>query len=197
MNALFGILEHAFRARSIPYQIVNGISFYQRKEIKDIVAYLQLVNNASHDVAFQRVINTPARGIGAVTIKALVQYANEHRIPLLQAAREASQIHGLAARSAKKVLSFVEMYERLCGKATAPLAELVNYVFEESGYKVHLEKTAEDTIDTDRAANVDNLIESARIFDEQFPEDGSLDLFLEQVALTSDTDAWDSESHAP
>lgn len=194
MNALFGILEHAFRARSIPYQIVNGISFYQRKEIKDIVAYLQLVNNASHDVAFQRVINTPARGIGAVTIKALVQYANEHRIPLLQAAREASQIHGLAARSAKKVLSFVEMYERLCGKATAPLAELVNYVFEESGYKVHLEKTAEDTIDTDRAANVDNLIDSARIFDEQFPEDGSLDLFLEQVALTSDTDAWDSET---
>lgn len=191
MNALTRSFEHAFRARGIPYQIVNGLAFYQRKEIKDLLSYLHLINNPGHDVALQRVINTPARGIGAKTLKGLQHYAQQRRIPLLQAAREASQIEGLAARSAKKVTEFVAIYDRLRAKATAPLADLISYILEESGYQKHLEENADETSDNDRLANVDEFVSSAVEFDHQFPEDGSLDLFLEQVALVSDTDAWE------
>ncbi|WP_164102671.1 ATP-dependent helicase [Candidatus Laterigemmans baculatus] len=190
MNALTRSLEHAFRARGVPYQIVNGVEFYQRKEIKDLLAYLHLINNPAHDVALQRVINTPARGIGAKTIERLRQHADSHRIPLLDAAREAGLIGSLAPRSAAKVAAFVALYDRLCLKATEPLETLLRYLLQETGYQEHLEKTAVDDSDNNPLANVDELISAAVEFDQQFPEEAPLEAFLEQVALVSDTDAW-------
>ncbi len=191
MNALTRSLEHAFRSRGIPYQIVNGLEFYQRKEIKDLLSYLHLINNPAHDMALQRIINTPTRGIGAKTIKLLLQHANAHRIPILEAAREAKQISGLAARSAKKVLEFVSLFDRLQTKATASLTELLKFTIAETGYEKYLEAMVDES-DNDRLANVNELITSAVEFDRQFPEQGSLEAFLEQVALVSDTDAFEA-----
>ena len=194
INALTRSLEHAMRRRGLPYQIVNGLEFYQRKEIKDLLAYLHLVNNPSHDVALMRVINTPTRGIGAKTIERLRQHADAHGIAMLQAARCAGEIEALPKRSASLLQKFVAIYDRLTIKATAPLEDLLRYLVEEIDYESFLEKSADDPQDNDRMANVDELITAAVEFDRQHPDDGSLEAFLEQVALVSDTDAFEQSS---
>ena len=194
MNALTRSLEHSLRARSIPYQIVNGVEFYQRKEIKDLLAYLHLINNPSHDVALQRVINTPTRGIGAKTLGKIRDDANARRIPMLEAAREVRSIEGLAKRSASMVEKFVKLYDRLAIKSTATLEDLVRYLLEETQYEKYLEKSAVEQQDSAALANVDEFISAAVEFDRRHPEDGSLDTFLEQVALVADTDAFDGET---
>ncbi|KAA5539929.1 AAA family ATPase [Roseiconus nitratireducens] len=191
MNSLTRSLEHALRGRGVPYQIVNGVEFYQRKEIKDVLAYLHLINNPGHDVALQRVINTPTRGIGAKTVQRLQRFADDHHVPMLEAARRADEIDSLAKRSATMVKKFVTLYDRLATKATAPLEDLLRFVVQESGYDKHLEKHSIESDDTSPLANVDELISAAVDFDRRHPDDGSLEAFLEQVALVSDTDAFE------
>lgn len=194
MNALTRSLEHALRSRGLPYQIVNGLEFYQRKEIKDLLAYLHLLNNPAHDIALMRVINTPTRGIGAKTVQRIRDHADRLNIPMLEAARQAGSIEGLAKRSASMVAKFVAIYDRLAVKATAALEDLILYICEEIAYEAYLEKTATDGQDEDRMANVGELISAAVEFDRQHPEDGSLEAFLEQVALVSDTDAFEDSN---
>ena len=191
MNALTRSVEHSLRDRSIPYQVVNGVEFYQRKEVKDLLAYLQLINNPNHDVALQRVINTPTRGIGAKTVQRIRNHADAHRIPMLQAAREASSIEGLAKRSVTLVAKFVSLYDRLTIKSTSTLEDLVRYLVEETEYEKYLEKSSVDQQDSDVMANVHEFITASVEFDRRHPDDGSLDAFLEQVALVADTDALD------
>lgn len=194
MNAMTRSLEHAFRSRSLPYQIVNGLEFYQRREIKDLLAYLHLINNPCHDVALARIINTPTRGIGAKTLERLRDFADRHSIPLLEAARRVDEIETLAKRSATMVGKFVRLYDHLCIKSNAALEDLLRYLVEEIEYEKYLERTASEDQDISPMANVDELITAAIEFDRQHPEDGSLDAFLEQVALVSDTDAFQDTS---
>ncbi|MEO1616520.1 MAG: UvrD-helicase domain-containing protein [Planctomycetota bacterium] len=191
MNSLTRLLEHSFRARGVPYQIVNGVEFYQRKEIKDVLAYLHLINNPSHDVALQRVINTPTRGIGNKTLERLRAFADSHGIPMLDAARRVDEIASLAKRSATMVRKFVDLYDAIASKATASLEDILRYLLQESGYIAHLEKHSVESDDTSPIANVEELISAAVDFDRRHPEDGSLEAFLEQVALVSDTDAFE------
>ncbi len=191
MNSLTRSLEHALRGRGVPYQIVNGVEFYQRKEIKDILAYLHLVNNPGHDVALMRVINTPTRGIGNKTIQRLRDFADSNNIPMLEAARRVDELDSLAKRSATMVKKFVSIYDRIAAKATAPLEELLRFLVQESGYDKFLEKNANEGDDNSPLANVDELITAAVDFDRRHPDDGSLEAFLEQVALVSDTDAFE------
>lgn len=194
MNSLTRTLEHALRRCSLPYQIVNGTEFYQRKEIKDLLAYLHLINNPSHDVALERVINVPARGIGATTIQRLRQVADRENIPILQAARKAGLIESIAKRSAVKVAAFVALYDSLCVKATATIEDLVEYLLEETEYREYLKQTGDDDQDNDRLANVDEFVNAAIEYDRQHPEDGSLEEFLEQIALVSSTDDWEDNN---
>ena len=191
MNSLTRSLEHALRRRSVPYQIVNGTEFYQRKEIKDLLAYLHLVNNPAHDVALQRVINTPARGIGDLTVKRLQQYADSKNITLLAAARRAGLVESIPKRSATKVAAFVAMYDSLCVKATATIEDLLLYLIEITHFREHLEKLGDEDQDNNRLENIDELVTAAVEFDRQHPEDGSLEEFLEQIALVSSTDDWE------
>ena len=193
MNALTRSLEHSFRNRGIPYQVINGLAFYQRKEIKDLLAYLHLINNPSHDVALMRVINTPTRGIGAKTISRLQEFADQNAIPLLEAARHVTKISSIAKRSATMVSKFVALYDRLQLKATESLEDLLQYLVKETKFAEYLEQSASDA-DTDRMANVDELITAAVEFDRRHPDDGSLEAFLEQVALVSDTDSLEEKS---
>ncbi|MGB0761814.1 MAG: ATP-dependent helicase, partial [Rubripirellula sp.] len=194
MNAMTRSLEHAFRNRSIPYQIVNGLEFYQRREIKDLLAYLHLINNPNHDVALTRIINVPTRGIGAKTVERIRDHADKHGITMLESARQTDQIEGLAKRSATMVRKFIKIYDNLSIKATAPLEDLLRFLVEEIGFEQHLEKTSVDQQDGNSLANVDELISAAVEFDRQHPDDGSLEAFLEQVALVADSDAFDGSS---
>ena len=191
MNAMTRSLEHAFRNRSIPYQIVNGLEFYQRREIKDLLAYLHLINNPNHDVALTRIINVPTRGIGAKTVERIRNHADQHGITMLEAARQAERVAGLAKRSQSMVRKFINLYDNLSVKATAPLEDLLRFLVEEISFEQHLEKTSVDQQDGTSLANVDELISAAVEFDRQHPDDGSLEAFLEQVALVADTDAFD------
>ena len=194
MNALSRSLEHAMRRQGIPYQIVNGLEFYQRKEIKDLLAYLHLINNPHHDVALQRIINTPTRGIGAKTIERLRKFADHHGLPMIEAARQAKSIPELPKRSASMVAKFVALYDRLCCKATASVEDMLQYLVEEIDFESHLEKSSADQQDIDAMANVEELISSAVEFDRQHPEDGSLEVYLEQTSLVADTDAFEDST---
>ncbi len=194
MNALTRSLEHSLRNRGLPYQIVNGLEFYQRKEIKDLLAYLHLINNPSHDVALLRIINVPTRGIGAKSIERLRHYADHHRIPMLEAARLAGLIDSLPKRSAAMIAKFVAVYDRLCVKSTATLEDLLRYLIEEIQYESYLERTEVEGQDSSAIANIDEFINAAVEFDRRHPDDGSLEGFLEQVALASDTDSLEDTS---
>ncbi|MEM9825775.1 MAG: UvrD-helicase domain-containing protein [Planctomycetota bacterium] len=194
MNALTRAFEQAMRNRSLPYQIINGVEFYQRKEIKDLIAYLHLVNNPQHDVALSRIINTPTRGIGAMTTAKLREDADQKGISMLEAARHASENPNLSKRAATMVSKFVAIYDRLCQRADQPLEDTLRFLIEEIGYSDYLNRTAAQAEDANPMANVDELIAGAMDFDRQHPEDGSLELFLEQVALVADTDALDPQA---
>ena len=191
MNAMTRSLEHAFRNRSIPYQIVNGLEFYQRREIKDLLAYLHLINNPNHDVALTRVINVPTRGIGAKTVERIRNHADQHGITMLEAARQVDHVAGLAKRAQTMVRKFINLYDNLSVTAAATMEALLRYLVEEISIEHHLEKTSVDQQDGNSLANVDELISAAVEFDRQHPDDGSLEAFLEQVALVADTDAFD------
>ncbi|MEX0675690.1 MAG: UvrD-helicase domain-containing protein, partial [Pirellulales bacterium] len=189
VNALSRSLEFALRDEGVPYQMVNGLEFYQRREIKDVLAYLQLVNNPRDDVSLVRVINNPPRAIGKSTIARLGEHAARHGLSLLDAARESGLIESLGKRAAVAVAKFVALYDRLALLAAAPVEEIMGHVLAESGYQQFL-VDSEDDEDQERLANIQELLTAARQFDECFAGDGALEAFLEEASLVNDTDAW-------
>jgi DNA helicase-2/ATP-dependent DNA helicase PcrA len=193
MNALSRSVEYALRDRGVPYQLVRGVEFYQRREIKDILAYLQLLNNPRDAVAFRRIINTPVRGIGKTTIAAIEEYATAHNVSQLDAARQAGIIPGLTKRAAVGVAKFVALYDELGTHIDAPVEEIVGHVFSLTQYDAALRESS-DADDLERLANLQELLTAGREFDEQHPNDGGLENFLEQACLTNDIDGWDTES---
>jgi DNA helicase-2/ATP-dependent DNA helicase PcrA len=192
-NALSRQLEHALRDHVLPYQIVNGLEFYQRKEIKDILAYLHLLNNPRSDVALLRIINTPTRGIGKATVDRLRDHARMKGLPLLEAARQAGIIEGLSKKSAVAVAKFIAIFDRLSESIHNPIEEIVGLILSETGYREVLENS-ESEEEQDRLANLEELLTAAREFDERHPEANSLEQFLEETSLVSDTDAWETET---
>jgi DNA helicase-2/ATP-dependent DNA helicase PcrA len=192
INALTRPLERAFKRLGIPYQVVRGVEFYQRKEVKDILAYLHLINNPANDAAFLRVINTPRRGIGKVSIDRLAQHATRYGIPLLDAARESGLIETLTKRSAVKFAQFVAMYDRLCAHVGASVTTVLQEVLDVTQYETWLEENETDE-DQSRLDNVQELLTDAQEFDLSHPEDGGLEAFLENVSLVADSDDLDSD----
>jgi len=192
INALSRTFEDAFRAEGIPYQIVNGVEFYQRKEIKDVLAYLQLLHNPKNDVALERVINTPSRGIGKTTLARIAEHAQRYELTMLEACRESGLIESLGKRPLLAVARFVSLYDRLMVASHDSALAAVDAVLEETGYRQALaESTSED--DQDRLANIEELRTAAREFDERHPYPGALEEFLEQSSLVNDTDNWETE----
>ncbi|MEX2140642.1 MAG: UvrD-helicase domain-containing protein [Pirellulales bacterium] len=194
MNALSRQLEHSLRENGIPYQMINGVEFYQRKEIKDVLAYLHLLNNPRDGVAFLRVVNTPARGIGRATIGQVLSHADRRGLPLLEAAREAGMIETLPKRAAVAVAKFVSLYDRLALSSGGAVEEIMGLVLSETGYRQMLiENDSEE--DDERLANIEELLTAAREYDEQYPGDNRLEEFLEQASLVNDTDAWEVDDN--
>jgi len=193
VNALSRGLERALRETGVPYQMIRGQEFYRRKEIKDILAYCQLMNNPRDDQALLRTINTPARGIGRKTVDRLTGHAYRHGLTLLDATREAAQIEGLAARSAKKVALYATLAEKLSDLADGDMEEILGTVLDESGYRDRL-KESDTEEDLNRLANIEELLTDARQFDEANPGGGQLETYLENAWLVNETDGWDDDN---
>jgi DNA helicase-2/ATP-dependent DNA helicase PcrA len=193
VNALSRALEKAFHTAGIPYQMVRGQEFYQRKEIKDVLSYCQLVNNPRDDVAFERTVNTPSRGIGRKTVERLTEHAYRYGTPLLDAARDASQVEGLPKAAAAKVLRFVEIVDAIAAVAHGDVEEVIGTVLEQSGYRAALAES-DDEQDQNRLANIEELLTDSRQFDEQNPGGGQLEEYLERAWLVNETDDWETET---
>jgi len=193
VNALSRSLERALREAAVPYQMIRGQEFYQRKEIKDVLAYCQLINNPRDDQAVLRTINTPTRGIGRKTVDRLAEYAYCYGVSLLEAAHEAVQVEGLAARSVKSVLKYVALMDQLAELSNGDMEEILGTILSESGYRDNLTESDSEE-DLNRLANIEELLTDARQFDEQNPGGGYLELYLENAWLVNETDNWQTDS---
>ncbi len=195
-NWLSRSFEHELRLRRIPYLIVHGHEFYERKEIKDIFAYLNLLNNPSDQIAMQRIINVPLRKIGSATVAKLKIDAQAHRIPLLAAARRCGLNPDLSKQAAAKVAGFVALIDRLGEVRTEPSVQrIIERVVDLTRYRNYLLEDGSEE-GHERAANVDELIAAAAEFDETHPDDGGLEAFLEMSSLVQDADEWESDGNA-
>jgi ATP-dependent DNA helicase UvrD/PcrA len=193
-NAQSRVLEDIFMRAGIAYRVVGGVRFYERKEIRDALAYLRLLVNPQDLMSARRVINTPKRGIGDATVAAIESFATQEGIPFLAAARRADEISVLATRARGAVAGFVSLMDRLeeMYQAGAAASRMVEAVAEESGYIAELE--AERTVESEgRVENLRELGGVAAEFEARFPE-GSIADFLEQVALVTEQDEYDEES---
>jgi DNA helicase-2/ATP-dependent DNA helicase PcrA len=193
-NAQSRVLEDIFMRAGIAYRVVGGVRFYERKEIRDALAYLRLLVNPQDLMSARRVINTPKRGIGDATVAAIESFATQEGIPFLAAARRADEISVLATRARGAVAGFVSLMDRLVEmyQAGAAASRMVEAVAEESGYIAELE--ADRTVESEgRVENLRELGGVAAEFEARFPE-GSIADFLEQVALVTEQDEYDEES---
>ena len=191
VNAFSRPLEYAMMKQGIPYQVVRGLEFFQRKEVKDLLCYLQLINNPSNDVAFNRVVNLPARGIGKTSLQHVINHAQRYQLTMLEACREAGLIESLSKRAATAINKFVTLIDVLTTSIHMPVSDLLVEVVEETGYCDYVD--AQDAkADEDRRGNVDELINAAREFEREMQE-STLEAFLEHVALVSDVDDLDAD----
>lgn len=198
-NAQSRVLEERFVAAGIPYRLVGGVNFYQRREIKDILAYLKTVANAADDLAVQRILNVPKRGIGAATVTAVSAFAAERDLRFFEALREAPAA-GVAGRAGERIQRFVNLIGEFRKAAeSCSIADLIRLVLDKSGYLEALKEEGEVEAQS-RLENIDELISKAVDFardtsdlsdraDGELPPDmPPLDRFLEEVALVADID---------
>ena len=193
-NAQSRVLEDIFMRAGIPYRVVGGVRFYQRKEVKDVLAYLRLLLNPQDVISARRVVNTPKRGIGDATVATLEGFAAIEQIPFLEATRRADELPDLGARAKGAIAGFVGVMQRLqeAFESGATPQRMVEAAATESGYLLELE--AERTVEAEgRIENLRELGGVAAEFEQRSP-DGSLAEFLEQVSLVSEQDEYDEES---
>ncbi|HUT28752.1 MAG TPA: UvrD-helicase domain-containing protein [Sedimentisphaerales bacterium] len=191
VNAMSRVLEEAFIRNKTPYQVVRGVEFYNRKEIRDVLAYLKVLVNPSDEVALMRIINTPARGIGKTTIERIRGYSGENGITLYEACKRAESISDISAAARAKITVFVSMMEQFKPDIDGRAADLIARVFCESGLQSSLEMGA--VKEQGALENVEELINAAVQYDAE-AEDPSLLDYLQQVALFSDADSYDASS---
>ena len=194
-NAQSRLFEEKFINANIHYKIVGGVNFYARKEIKDLLCYLKTVDNARDDLAVQRIINVPKRGIGATTLGRVQDYADKMGISLYEALRVAEEVPSIG-RSLSKIDGFVTFIQMLKSKAQAYTVEdLLKEIIELTGYVKELE--AEDTEEARaRIENIDELISKTVTYQQTMEEQdqpATLAGFLEEVALVADIDTVDPE----
>jgi DNA helicase-2/ATP-dependent DNA helicase PcrA len=187
INSASRPLEEAFIKHRIPYQIVRGVEFYNRKEIRDILAYLKTTVNPADEVALLRIINTPARGIGKTTVDKVSVYASAKKLTFYEALKKAEDITTLSAAAKAKLKAFVDMIEHFKTDIDGPAAPIAERVFAESGLEAALKQAS----DKDAIDNISELINAAAIYDNQTEEPTLLD-FLQQIALFSDADSYDT-----
>jgi DNA helicase II / ATP-dependent DNA helicase PcrA len=187
-NAQSRALEESLVRAGLPYKIVGGLRFYDRKEIKDVVAYLRAVTNPFDSVSLLRAINNPKRGVGKSTIDALTRAAGELAIPLWEILSDETSVKTLAGRSSKGVLQFAQIIQTYRDKLDrTPATAIVQGILDDSGYVNELKSQNTDESE-DRLQNVQELYNAVLQFEEENPENQSLGEFLSSAALSSDVD---------
>ena len=194
-NAQSRLLEERCIFYNVPYRLVGGVNFYQRKEIKDILAYLKTIANGVDDLSVLRIINVPKRGIGATTMGKVTIFASEHGMSLYDALREARQIPGIG-KVAEKIGTFIGQMESFRARAQSEdytIQDLIEGIMDETGYQQELEAEGEVESQT-RLENIEELVNKAVSYEED-SEHPTLDEFLEQVALVADIDNMDESEN--
>lgn len=191
IHAQSRVLEEALRAANLPYQIIGGMKFYDRAEVKDALAYLRVLSNPASDVDLARIVNVPARGIGHTTVDRLAAWATVQGVPLFSALEAVDAVEDLGAAAKKKLIAFREMLHALRVRmAQDSPSELLTAVLESTGYIATLKK--EDNAEADaRIENLEELVGSLQDYEAEARAAGeapSLEGFLERVTLVSDVD---------
>ncbi|MDI6630986.1 MAG: UvrD-helicase domain-containing protein [Bacillota bacterium] len=185
------VLEEVFLVTGIPYIILGGLRFYERKEIKDLLAYLRLVVNPVDALSLKRIINFPPRGIGAAYLGRLLQHAAAHRVTPVAALLDADAISGLPLRVREEMRRLGELFVSLRGEAAGPVTRVVETLLAETGYERYL--LAEGTPEAQaRLENIREFLTVTREFDRE--ERGGLAEFLAEIALFTDIDRYDPEA---
>ncbi|GIF77571.1 DNA helicase PcrA [Asanoa siamensis] len=190
-NAQSRVFEEVFIRVGLPYKVVGGVRFYERREVRDALAYLRAIVNDDDTVSIRRVMNTPRRGIGDRAEGAVEALSNRERISFGAALRRASEAPGISTRAANGIADFVDLLDGLRElSATAPPEEVLEAMLTRSGYLAELEEST-DPQDAGRVENLQELVSVAREFTERVEgndEQATLAAFLEQVALVADAD---------
>lgn len=192
-NAQSRVIEEMFMKNGIPYTIVGGLKFYDRKEVKDIVAYLKVILNPSDDISLRRIINVPKRNIGDTTLDKISAFASQTGMNLMEAVFRADNIPGLSPRTVSSVNKFgmlIRKYMDIYKSMSVP--ELLEDLIESTGY-VHELESSGDIEDESRIENIKEFISAAGEFDNT-SEDRSLEAFLQGIALVSDIDTVKDDS---
>ncbi|MFG1876600.1 DNA helicase PcrA [Sphaerisporangium sp. NPDC049003] len=184
-NAASRVFEEIFIRTGLPYKVVGGVRFYERREVRDLLAYLRVLANPTDMVSLRRVLNVPKRGIGDRAEAMIEAFAGRERVGFWEALRRADEAPGLATRSLNAIREFVALLDDLRSKEL-PISELAEEVLSSTGYRTELE-TSGDPQDESRLENLNELISVAQEFEEANPE-GTLVDFLEQVSLVADAD---------
>ncbi len=194
-NAQSRVLEEQLRSNSLAYKIVGGMKFYDRMEIKDILGYLKLVLNPTDDIAFKRVINVPARGIGKTTIEKLEDLAGRNGLSLIQAAAQAVDAKEFNSGTTSKIRRFLELIQVLREKAPAlSLDDFYAELLVQTEYAVKLK--LEDSPESDsRLENLEELANAISKFVEERGEEANLQSFLEEMALINDVDSMEENDN--
>ena len=191
-NAQSRALETAFRNASIPYELVGGVAFYQRREVKDLLAYLRLLVNDQDDLAFTRVVNVPKRGIGATTLNRLTEHAYREGKSLYASLESLDGFSEISAAARQKLLKFQGLIEEFRARLEEPVDEILKDLVEHIGYLDYLDSDDPDTAG-DRGENVEELVSGARVFVNK-NEDTDVGSFLNEVALLTDVDRFDENA---
>lgn len=187
INSMSRVIEEAFIRNKIPYQIVRGIEFYNRKEIRDLLAYLKVLVNPEDEIALLRIINTPARGIGKTTIDRVKTFAASSRLSFYEALKQAEKIDSLSKAPKAKIAVFVNMIEQLKKEPASSAASIAESVFLKTG----LARLLKESKNTDAIENINELINAAAFYDKQTENPSLLD-YLQQISLFSDVDKYDA-----
>lgn len=194
MNAQSNSIEQALSRSGIPHRVIGGRRFYDREEIRDMVAYLQVINNPHDDVRLGRIINVPKRGIGATTLEKASEIAAGLGESIYSVIKDAD-IYPQLSRAATKLKSFVALIDGLMEAEQSgdySLAELYNLILEHTDYEKYL-KTEKDNPDV-RIENIEELSSNIIKFEEDYAEEASLSNFLEEISLQTDIDNYDAEA---
>ncbi len=186
-NAQSRVFEEVFIRVGLPYKVIGGVRFYERREVRDLLAYLRLIANPADEVSLRRVLNVPKRGIGERAEEYVAAFASRERISFAAALARPGDVPGLGGRPVQAIERFNALIDGLRELAAdRPVADLAEAVLDRSGYQTALEES-NDLQDASRVENLQELVSVAREFDGQ-NEGGSLAGFLEQVSLVADAD---------
>ncbi len=187
-NAQSRLLEERLRIRGVPYRIFGGLKFYERREIKDILAYMRVLQNPKDNISLSRIINTPKRGIGERSLNRVKAFAVDNGITLFDALRNIDSVPDLNSGTKRKINAFTDLLRKLGAEAKKRnVYDLVNFTVEETAYYSFL-KTMGPEEESERKLNVEELLNGVWEFCEREQDNASLEKFLEEVSLVADID---------